>query len=72
MCLRLNGASYLPVGLMVKGVAIGSRGLGFNYLVGQFRHRVATAATFLRSCVAQALIEEIDSLRVRRNAVSTI
>ena len=35
--------------------AIGAGGQGFKSRVGQIGQRLATAATFLRSCVAQAL-----------------
>ena len=49
------------VNSVVKHVSIGAEGLGFEFLVGQIVHSVSrpqqlvTAATFLRSCVAQAL-----------------
>ena len=39
---------------------MGAGGLGFNYRAGAIRHGVATAATFLRSCVGQALVVEMD------------
>ena len=42
----------------VKHIAIGAEGLRFDSRVGQIgrsRQRLATAATFLRNCVTQAL-----------------
>ena len=34
---------------------MGAGGLGFDSRTGQIGHNVANAATFIRSCVAQAL-----------------
>ena len=39
---------------IVQDITIDAEGLGFNSWAGQCRQRLATAATFLRSCVAQA------------------
>ena len=46
---------------LVKLIAVGAGGLGFDSRAGQIGqccHRLATAATFLLSCVAQALSRE--------------
>ena len=44
-----------PVGLVVKDTAIGAVGFAFDSRAGQIGHseQLATAATFLRSCVAR-------------------
>ena len=49
---------HRSVGVVVQDIAIGTRGRGFNYWTGQIGHNVANPATFLRSCVAQALNRE--------------
>ena len=41
--------------LEVKDISICAAGRGFNSLAGQIGHSSAIAATFLRSCVAEAL-----------------
>ena len=41
-----------PDGLVVKDIALGTRGSGFDSWAGQIRHSVATVAVFLGSCVA--------------------
>ena len=43
------------VGVGVKDISFGPGNLGFNSQAGQIGHNVATATTFFRSCVAQAL-----------------
>ena len=53
----------LPLAQLLSAQAIGAEDLGFDSRAGQIdyragqqcRQRLATAATFLRSCVAQAL-----------------
>ena len=40
---------------MVKDIAFDEGGLGFDSRGAQIRHSIATAATFLRSCVVQGL-----------------
>ena len=40
---------------MVKDIAIGAGGHGFESRAGETEHSVAIAATFLQSCAVQAL-----------------
>ena len=40
---------------MVKDIPIGVEGHGFNPRASKMEHSLATAATFLRSCVVQAI-----------------
>ena len=64
------------VDVAVKHIAIGAGGVGFDPRVGQFvryRQRIATAAMFLRSCVAQALNRgagPVTHYMLRRNTAS--
>ena len=41
--------------MVVKDIAVGAGGLGFDFWADQIGHSVATAAMFLGSCAAQAL-----------------
>ena len=51
----LKDLSNRSVDLVIKGNAIGARGLGFDFQVDQVGHSVATATTCFRSCVVQTL-----------------
>ena len=47
---------YRPIGLIVTDIAIGARGLGFNFQACQVGHSVANRSSPLRRfCVVQAL-----------------
>ena len=52
---EIFGIPKILVTQCVEHIAIGAEGLGFDSKGGLSGHRVATAVTFLRSCVAMAL-----------------
>ena len=56
----VTSATLMPVGAVVKDIAIGAGGHRFDTRAGQIDKNVAIAATFLRSCVAQALLSRGD------------
>ena len=52
--LKLNAVIGSLVGVVVEDIAVSARSLGFDFRTCQIG-RVATAALFLQSCVAQTL-----------------
>ena len=68
--LQRTALTNFLVSSVVKHMAVGTRGLGFESRIGQIgrnvaiRQRLASAATFLSSCVAQVPIRE-DGLATR-------
>ena len=64
-----------PISEVVKNITNSAVSLGFDAQAGQRGHSIATVATFLRSCVAQALNRgdgPATSHTLRRNTTSVM